>query len=526
MDKEQQLNELVEEIRNRHLQPEDRYEIAALLESMGWNDERAAEIFGVDHVFELASDIWAQIQTNIIFTPFAIVEQPKLSEMVMTVIRQFLRGVIFALPMAVSVISMVFLKFSLWSYENLDLETATSIAIGTIISFIVVGGFTQAIARRGYFYIMLGYYNMGRRITFHFIGLGFIVCVAVSVFILLINMVFTFYPYNMLIIIILYFFFLNTIWLSVTVMYILQKELLFTGLIILGIGIVYTLFTLTGNIIISQLISLTLISICSILLVIYFFKRAEAKLEKGIVPKLPRMSITIYSTMPYFVYGFIYFCFLFVDRIVAWSTNETFMPYIIWFRGGYELGLDFALLTLIIPMGICEVVVSKLMTDLQASQKGYLAAEADQMNQNYLGLYYGRLVIIGAAAAISALAIYWTTWYLFGSNSSNIGSNLFSSKDPMPYFVFITSLVSYAIVAISMMNAVILFSLSQPHMVIRSLWPALLTNVILGFLLSRWFNYNLAVLGLLTGAIIFSVLSSRHVIRMFKKLDYYLYAAS
>jgi hypothetical protein len=373
---------------------------------------------------------------------------------------------------------------------------------------------------------MLGYYNMGRRITFHFIGLGFIVCVAVSVFILLINMVFTFYPYNMLIIIILYFFFLNTIWLSVTVMYILQKELLFTGLIILGIGIVYTLFMLTGNIIISQLISLTLISICSILLVIYFFKRAEAKLEKGIVPKLPRMSITIYSTMPYFVYGFIYFCFLFVDRIVAWSTNETFMPYIIWFRGGYELGLDFALLTLIIPMGICEVVVSKLMTDLQASQKGYLAAEADQMNQNYLGLYYGRLVIIGAAAAISALAIYWTTWYLFGSNSSNIGSNLFSSKDPMPYFVFITSLVSYAIVAISMMNAVILFSLSQPHMVIRSLWPALLTNVILGFLLSRWFNYNLAVLGLLTGAIIFSVLSSRHVIRMFKKLDYHLYAAS
>jgi hypothetical protein len=526
MDKEQLLNELVEEIRNRHLQPEDRYEIAALLESMGWNDERAAEIFGVDHVFELASDIWAQIQSNIVFTPFAIVEQPKLHKIVMTIIRQFLRGVIFALPMAVSVISMVFLKFSLWSYENLDLEMATSIAIGTIISFIVVGGFTQAIARRGYFYIMLGYYNMGRRITFHFIGLGFIVCAAVSVFIFCINMVFTFYPYNMLIIIILYFFFLNTIWLSVTVMYILQKELLFTGLIILGIGIVYVLFTLTGDIIISQLISLTLISICSILLVIYFFKRAESKLEKGIVPKLPRMSITIYSTMPYFVYGFIYFSFLFVDRIVAWSTNDTFMPYIIWFRGGYELGLDFALLTLIIPMGISEVVVSKLMTDLQASQKGYLAAEADQMNQNYLGLYYGRLVIIGAAAVISALIIYWATWYLFGNNSSNIGSNLFNPKDIMPQFVFITSLVAYTIVAISLMNAVILFSLSQPHMVIRSLWPALLTNVILGFLLSRWFNYNLAVLGLLTGAIIFSVLSSRHVIRMFKKLDYYLYAAS
>ncbi|MBW9234278.1 hypothetical protein JQK62_18805, partial [Leptospira santarosai] len=69
------------------------------------------------------------------------------------------------------------------------------------------------------------------------------------------------------------------------------------------------------------------------------------------------------------LYGFLYFSFLFVDRVNAWSKNEEFMPYVIWFRGQYELGLDFALLTIIIPMGVCEVVVNRLMFDLETSQK-------------------------------------------------------------------------------------------------------------------------------------------------------------
>ena len=37
------------------------------------------------------------------------------------------------------------------------------------------------------------------------------------------------------------------------------------------------------------------------------------------------------------------------------------MPYVIWFRGQYELGLDFVFLTIIIPMVVCEVVVNRLM---------------------------------------------------------------------------------------------------------------------------------------------------------------------
>lgn len=525
-EKSDRLESLLNEVLNRNQRPEDRHEITAILESLGWNDGRASRDFGVADVFELAEVLWERCRTKVLYTSFSKVEKHSIAQTFMLLLRQFLRGVIFAIPMAVSVASMLSLKFSLWSYENLSVELATSIAIGTILSFVTVGGFTQAIARRGFFYIIQGYYNMARRITFHFIRLGFLICLVISGAIFLLNLVIHMFPTSMLMVIILYFFFLNTIWLSVTVMYILKKELLFTGLIIGGIGIVYVLFELLDlvNIIIAQLIALSIVSAISMVLVVYLFKRAESKTEKGISPQLPKMSVMLYSTLPYFIYGTLYFSFLFVDRIVAWSRNTDVMPYLIWFRGEYELGLDFALLVLILPMGISEVALTKMMMDIEVSQKSYWGDETEKMNRHYIHEYFRRLVQIFLSAVVSAIGLYWLLVKLFQTYPSLSAKSLFAIEDT--HFVFIISLIAYIFVAIALMNAVILFSLSQPGFVVRSIWISLIVNVGIGFLLSRWVEYHFAVFGLLLGSIVFLALSSIQVYRVLRKLDYYLYAAS
>jgi hypothetical protein len=261
-------------------------------------------------------------------------------------------------------------------------------------------------------------------------------------------------------------------------------------------------------------------------LVFYFFKRAESQMEKGIAPQMPRMSITLYSTLPYFLYGLLYFGFLFVDRIIAWSTNDEFMPFLIWFRGNYELGLDFSLLLLIIPMGVSEMVVSKLMTDLETSQKAFLGHETDRMNRMFLNVYFKRVILIAAVSAGSAFLFYWMYKWIFTKMTlSSIGHNLFEQQSDS-HFVLVWSMAAYVILAVALMNAVILFSISQPWLVIQAIWPAFVVNLALGFLLSRWEAHIFAVIGLLAGCIVFAVLSTRAVIRMLKKLDYYLYAAS
>ncbi|MDF2606144.1 MAG: hypothetical protein K0S34_334 [Bacillales bacterium] len=519
------FTQLLNEILERQLQPQDQYEIAALLESMGWNDVRAAKEFSVEDIFDLSEKLWDAIQTKISYNPFAKVEKLRGLSLVIEMIRSFLRGLIFAFPMAVSVAAMLNLKFSLWSYQYLSLEQATSIAIGTILSFIVVGGFTQAIARRGFFYIIQGYYYLARKTTILFILIGFGACLVISVLIILFNLIFNMFSLNMILLIVLYFFFLTSIWLSVTVMYILKKEITFTGLIIFGIFLVYVLFkVLNVNIIMSQLISLLVVSIFSILLVLYFFISAEKKRERSIALKLPRFSITLYSVWPYFLYGFLYFSFLFIDRVNAWSKNEEFMPYIIWFRGQYELGLDFALLTLIIPMGVSEVIVSKLMLDIESSQKSYLAVESDKLYKQFMRTYKRMFFFIFISTCISSYTIYkFLIWYNGISMKIN-GENILSSETTI--FVLLWGILSYAILSFCLMNSVILFALSQPKMVVKSILPALLTNMIIGFVLSRWFEYEYAVYGLFVGSIVFFVLTTKAIVKVFNNLDYYLYAAS
>lgn len=524
MEKNITLENLLEEVLQRTASPEDYYEIAAILESFGWNDDRAAEAFGVEDIFELALLIWDMLQEKAYFQPFVEELKESLLDKVMLIIKSFLRGLIFALPMALSVVSMLTLRFSLWSYYNLTTELATSIAIGTIVSFMSVGGFTQAIARRGFFYLSQGFYNMAKRITFYLIRLGYITCIIVSLAFIVLNTFFQYIPHKMMFVAVIYFLFLSSNWLAITVMYILRREFTFTALISIGILLVYMQFRiLKFDIIISQICALLIISILAYVLIIYFFNKDEKKLEKGIAPPMPKKAIMVYSLGPYFAYGFLYFTFIFIDRIIAWSTNSEYMPYIIWFRGDYELGLDFALLMMILPMGFSEVIVTRLMLGLETTQKNSLSHEVNRLNATYLKSYIRSIIFVSISSIISALGIFTTVKLLSSQPSTLLYGTFVLSK--VTFFVFITALIAYTILTIALTNAVILFSLSQPNMVTKVLYYSLLIDFISGFLLSRWFDSSFAVFGLLFGAVFFTVSTCRNVVKVLKNLDYYIYAA-
>ena len=524
VDKSSQFQMLLDSITEKRMQPEDVYEIAALVESMGWTDDRVADTFGVTDVFELASDLWNAMSKKALYTPFDNVEGEKFIHKLKDTVRSFLRGLIFALPMVISVFSMLAFTFSLWSYENLSLETATAIAIGTILSFLTVGGFTQSIARRGFLYIIQDYYNMARRITMVFIRIGYLLTFVIAILFFVFNLFFEMFSIRMMLIIVLYYFFLTTIWLSVTVMYILRSELAFTGLLVAGIALVGLLFFYFKlDIIVAQLISLVFVAVLGMIIVVYIFKRAEQRMEKGIAPSLPRMSITLYSVMPYFVYGFFYFLFLYMDRVIAWSTNNTgYMPYIIWFRGPYELGLDFALFTLILPMGLIEVLVSRLLNNLETSQKFASINDTPELSRKYHGIFVKRLILTLIIALISAVVVYFVAKLLDSGFLTNRNTGFLNNY--VTNFVFIVSLASYSFLCVGLMNAIILFSLSQPEMVNKSILPAIIANLVIGFLLSRWIDYYFAIFGLLAGSIIFSLLVTQKVLKVLRNLDYYLYA--
>jgi uncharacterized membrane protein YdjX (TVP38/TMEM64 family) len=61
--------------------------------------------------------------------------------------------------------------------------------------------------------------------------------------------------------------------------------------------------------------------------------------------------------------------------------------------------------------------------------------------------------------------------------------------------------------------------------VLRSLTPALVLNVVVGFILSRAVSYDWAVIGLTVGSLAFMLISGYYTRRTFKKLDYFYYSA-
>jgi hypothetical protein len=331
----------------------------------------------------------------------------------------------------------------------------------------------------------------------------------------------------MLVIAVLYYAFLCLIWLSVTVMYLLRKEFTFAGLITFGIFIVFILFyRFNIDIITSQVIALTIVSIATWVIVIIYFRIASKKAEKGYEVVMQKKSVMLYTLKPYFIYGFLYFTFLYMDRIVSWSSNSIYMPYVFWFRGQYELGLDFALLILILPMGICEVLVSGLMEKIDIMQKQSQHEETRFTKESSIAYYIRSLVTIFISAVVSAIFITLLIIYLHRYGNTIVSAKLAMFFNPVTIFVYIFGVISYCLLSISLTNIVIQFSLSQPGFVIRNLAVCLGVNFVVGFVFSRWFGYYWGIMGLLAGTILLAILTTKDMLKIMNKADYYIYAAA
>jgi hypothetical protein len=517
------LSELARSVLDVSRSPFDDHEVATVLESMGWTDEAASRVFGASDLFELARQLWPVVKEGVLFEAIESPAEGQLLKEWLTSLRNFLRGVMFAAPMVMSVAAMLTLRFSLWSYLYFSTEVATAIALGTIGSFAVTGGFTQAIARRSLMYVAQSEYTMARRMTFALIRIGVLTAIIIGLLLLLIDIVFPVLPVRMLTIMIVYYSFLCGIWLSLTVFYMLQRELVFSGLVAFGIAIVYLLHeVLQVSIIPSQVIALSTVAMCSMVLAVWFFVREERHRPTAETPQMPRPSIVAYTVIPYFGYGFAYFVFLFVDRVLAWSSHDVFMPYVVWFRGEYELGMDYAMVSLVLPLGIVENVIRRFCESLPRVQKGFSADMSAAFNAMYKRIYTRSLKSYAMMSCLNGLLVFAVGTQIF--EKGWLSGVFFMSNDTM--FVFRWAVLGYSILAASLMNVLMLFSLSIPDPALGAVACALVADIVVGFVLSRVMHHTHAVFGFVVGSIVFAVLTTRAVQRIMSELDFYLYAAS
>jgi O-antigen/teichoic acid export membrane protein len=421
---------------------------------------------------------------------------------------------------------MLLFGYSLWAWVDFTLREATAIGLGTVMSFLVTGGFTQAIARRGLFYLHQKEDILTKKVSYRFFLVGLITAVALGLLFFLVNLVFEMLSPDMAFYAQLYYFMLSVLWLSFSILYMLRQQLLFTLITAIGIIVVHiAILLMKWHMIAAQSLGLGAAIALSLLAGwVILHRRAKRAEADFAVTEMPRLSMVVYAVAPYFFYGMLYFAFLFADRLIAWSsdTGRGLIPYFIWFDSRYELGMDWALLCFVLIVGVLEFTIEEFSERIVPAEQAARADGFEAFNQRFTRFYYSHLALFLAVSVVSVFGAFLGMIYLRDTGLFPFIQFFF---DPLTEWVFWWASAGYVFLVWGLLNSIFLFALSRPAFVLRSMTPALVLNVVVGFILSRAVSYDWAVIGLTVGSLAFMLISGYYARRTFRKLDYFYYSA-
>jgi hypothetical protein len=348
----------------------------------------------------------------------------------------------------------------------------------------------------------------------------------VGIVIFLANLVFPLYDTRLTLVSLTYYMLLSELWLYSSVAIVLSRPMAVLVITLAGVVPVYCVMEFTSlGIYVAHWSGMSF----ALLLIMFYtmidFRRsAEKTIPELKTGRLPKHSVRAYLVAPYFVYGVFYFLNIFIDRFVSWSApSPEPPPYMFWFRTSYELGMDWALISLVFTLALLEYVIHEFSHFQIPAQKAVKCLHVQDYVRFFRRFYRKFLILVAFIAVIDILASYFGVLYFRQFNEIKEVREFFSS--PTTYFVFYAASVGYLLIAIGLYNSLFFFTLSRPAFVLRSIIPATAVNLLVALVASRCIHYEYGVLGLVAGGLTFAVLSTRYAQDFFRNLDYYYYAA-
>ncbi|WP_201337295.1 MULTISPECIES: hypothetical protein [unclassified Nitratiruptor] len=516
---EEKLKNLYREITKERGEPLDFWEVAALLEVYGMRDVDVKKEYGFEDVFTLAKELmcYKDIKKYPVKT---IVNMQKLPPIKERVIQNYLKGLAFAIPMLIQILATIILGFALWSNIHIDESVATMIAFGTFLAMIFTGGPAQIIGRKGLYYLKMNEDVLAAKTIWVFYITSVIAIVILSLIFFLFNTIFQTLDSHLFIIFLSTFFLLSILFLNISIYYVFEEYGTIALFFVLGVVFVIPIhYILHIDFPYAQFVAIALLD----LFILYFARRKLINLKSNVQSEgelLPRVSMLIYTLLPFFIYGVFYFLFLVLDKLIEWNTNALHHGFFIWFDVKYEIGTDLALIVLVLLIGLLEVVVYEFLYKTNENVFAFSLHEYEQFNGYFQKFYrnVNRIFIIFALGTIIVTSIFSAILVHFVSDE-----RLPFSVDSA--YVFVVSAVAYAFLTAGLMNALILFSFSRQKVVVKAIVLATVANFFVGVIFSNLLYRYFAVMGLLVGSAIFWYVTYSFLKTMFKKFDYYYYSA-
>jgi hypothetical protein len=508
--------------------PVDTYAIVAVLETYGLRDVDARERFGAENVFDLADELFAEFHIRAKRYPHipATAEKTSLSAL-QKFLLHYARGLFSNAPWALQIASLLLFGYAFGIYAKFDGKQVTVAGVGMMLSFLVSGGFVQALGRMASFYNGQHSYALTRQAYYRIWTLG-VAAMLVSAFLLDgINWLVPLFPEDFLMIGLAYYVCCGVMSLSLTLFYTLNKH---AGLLVstlAGVCAMILVMEFTPlSIYIAHWTGFLVTSAVGFFWIHILLKKltgSMSKQQRNV--QLPRLAALVPSVAPYFLAGSLYFAYLLTDRLVSWSLTPDGISLKLWIHAGYEILLLWAFGAFSLMMPLLEFIGDDFSSRIQRTQERFGIRSRSEHNNTFVDRYMQYWLMVVGMAILVGCSIYAAYILTRTATSDAIFQRVLNATPTLARQVIVCGIIGYSLMVWGLMNNIILYTLSRPFDAVRAFLWAIAANAVLGFWLTRSFGYWYSVVGMAFGALVFAVITTRAVLKALRQMDYSCYAA-
>ena len=529
------IKSLIENTKDKIGKPVSSNVVAATIESLGIREKDTQSDYGFNSIQDLADLVYYELLTDRYHEGAKNAKerevertQPKTIQVsdffrikTKIFIQYYSLGIFHLLPVLIQIAAIILFGYSLWTFVGFNEVQSTAVVLGIIIGMVATGGFVQVIGRQASFYWNYEDYQMTNKTINYLHKIGIASTSIVLCLIFAVNLFFHIYPYEVLFVVFAYAFLVGTLLLVLAPLHTIQQRWVITLAIFIGTAVSITLKETTVLLIYStHWVGIAVAIIISKIYLLLFFRK-RIKNKKSISGNTIKVPVLLYHNYQYFFYGIFIYLFIFIDRILAWSSGlNGKLPFLVYFEKNYELGMDLAILVFLLLAGVLEYSIASFTRFIDIGQKITDHKTPEVFNKQLRKMYWQQVLLLFATSAGAFIFIYYiinASWGFKGQFNQELIQ--------LSIKVCLIGGLGYVLLAWGMLNALYLFTLGQAMKPLKAIIYACILNIVLGFVLSRFLAYEYSVVGMLCGAALFVALTLKANINFFKNLDYYYYAA-
>jgi hypothetical protein len=508
MNKNKEIEDLLASGREGTTQVVHSRELAAMMESLGCTDGAAKEA-GYKDIFSYAEHVFSYFRED-----SGRIEAPRRKHRGIDFwaeIKRAMRSFSLSLAYAIPWMALLTLEYLRPNALKVSPELGGALSLSLIASLTTSGGFIQMISRSGNFYYGLEEPLLARQTCMSLLNLGLTCSLLAAVLGMMLGFYFQLFTAKYLILAAINYVALNLLWMFCAVLSV-QKRGWYIPFAFLISALFSGLLKVVSHA--GPTLLLVLWPLVAVLAALGFslagFSRAEKKRAGAVGTVRPRLGVWAISLVPFYLYGTVYFSFLFADRLAAGSAIPWVSGLSFGIDPAYKRGMDLVLLAFLVTAALAEYLGDSFLRFWHR-----LAAELPQTANEQLIVrlrrrHWKTMLVIFTVFVITALS----SWSAF-SRSGALASS--------PRLLQTAALggLGYLLLNMALLDIIILASVNANSMALVAVTLGLVANVLTGYSLSHLWGVQYAAVGLLTGSAVVLWKCNAGVRQILRSPDYH-----